>query len=146
MNPKYKLPPICEGTKSHKINENKIWVLIDREVLKEVAKVLKNIIINTEPAYSAYCKDVLHNLETSQHTTNCIPDDYNKADKNGWISVKDKLPPKGDNSSSSRTVLVFNKYSGVQELSQCHEFDEGYMFISCFSHWQPLPNDPKEKK
>lgn len=68
-----------------------------------------------------------------------------KRDK--WISIKDKLPPRNGNYNYSKRVLVTN---GVE----CHideynftknawEFvDEFYLDIT---HWQPLPEPPKQK-
>ena len=65
-----------------------------------------------------------------------------KAKKDGWISVQDRLPEEhllaGGNWTYSEKVIVFNS-DGVN----IQRFVNG----DCFgnpTHWQPLPEPPKE--
>ena len=78
--------------------------------------------------------------------------------KNGWISVKDRLPEKAweDNqkwfskvvlAATGRSVLYGSfevyKYNGTWEFGS---YDEDFDFDRCVTvtHWMPLPEPPKE--
>ena len=68
-----------------------------------------------------------------------------------WISVKDRLP------DHSCTVLAYHDYGGMQvldysmkhKLFNCHDWNKkaelDSIKIESVTHWQPLPEPPKEE-
>lgn len=68
----------------------------------------------------------------------------------GWVSVKDRLP------DHSCTVLTYHDYGGMQvldysmkhKLFNCHDWNKkaelDSIKIESVTHWQPLPEPPKE--
>lgn len=70
-----------------------------------------------------------------------------------WISVKDKLPQKGENGFP--TVIVYTKVGEVavgfldcrsHEWWVLHDYDACAEFSSDVTHWMPLPEPPKEEE
>lgn len=76
--------------------------------------------------------------------------------EDNWISVKDKLPPKGI------SVLLYGEYMGVCEGYLLHDYKPTYYGIEAqewereymcmgfnaevnagITHWMPLPEPPK---
>lgn len=57
-----------------------------------------------------------------------------------WISVKDRLPNKDE------TVLCFGKYHNIGFYDYDDEIwrEEGEYVEITVTHWQPLPQSPKE--
>jgi hypothetical protein len=63
--------------------------------------------------------------------------------KDNWISVKDRLPEKG------QEVLIFDKYTDT--VNYCW-YNEGIWDCGCYceiyynhvTHWQPIPAPPKD--
>ena len=85
--------------------------------------------------------------DTCEH----ILDMEKMVDVNGWISVRERMPP------PEVTVLWWNEtadQSGVSSykyMSHCNDTmiewgDAGYLSIKNFTHWMPLPAAPKEEK
>lgn len=55
---------------------------------------------------------------------------------NEWISVKDKLPEKGE------CILAYNGLI----VSQCYYIGDGIFTVICgVTHWMPLPEPPKDE-
>jgi hypothetical protein len=79
-------------------------------------------------------------------------------DVNGWISVKDRLPEIPENGYSNRVLLLrADGFIVIGKLEKCVRFvrplqealivetDNGDP-IEEFTHWQKLPEPPKEEK
>lgn len=59
--------------------------------------------------------------------------------RNGWISVDDRLPPKG----CDVLVCDFDDYAGVGYFDGKWNIDGFEMSTPPVSHWQPLPEPPE---
>lgn len=75
-----------------------------------------------------------------------VIDEFNKIlDKENWISIEDRLPNAGD------TVLAYVKHNYSDDgfrAYRVYEFDEYFLGMGNLcevTHWQPLPEPPKEK-
>lgn len=61
-----------------------------------------------------------------------------------WISVNDRLPEE-----DKRVIVCCRTKKGVQNINlayQCNGFWHGSGSMSSVTHWQPLPEPPKERE
>lgn len=67
-----------------------------------------------------------------------------------WISVKDRLPDSTGFYLVAVDEIVASKYKGVIEVGECYKsvdakgLFEVLKFHDYVTHWQPLPDPPKE--
>ena len=84
----------------------------------------------------------------NEHTLECTCKPYSRCQKNGWISVKDRLPENGQLVLTLKTYLSEYGWtdpsyvidSGWMKNDRRFDWDKGGKTI----YWMPLPEPPKE--
>ena len=67
-------------------------------------------------------------------------DEIDRLKRGGWISVKERLPAVGE------TVLIYYRHHDQQSIVTARFVNGGFIgfWDADVTHWQPLPEPPKE--
>lgn len=121
--------PVTIVTKSLQKAMTEFNKVMDNKTMEAIVNV--GIDVNKDELIKAmqYDRD-----QYSKGYTNGYNAGYN-ADK--WISVEDELPPK-----SYEMYLVYTKFDTID--MDIYSAIGGWKKCNCVTHWQPLPQPPKE--